>query len=111
LSFQWVTLTDRSEIKELFQKGKRINNKILSICFKKNNLSYSRYLFCSDRKSKTAVNRNRIKRILRAILREKEMLRPEGFDLALLGGMGLLNANFNERKKVLSGLLRDVTIK
>lgn len=108
---QWVTLSDKKLIKEVFQKGIRVGSKALSICFKKNSLTQTRYLFCSDRTTKTAVYRNKVKRILRALVREKDLVHPSGYDIAILGGKEFVNKDFSERKKILFTLLKNVTIK
>jgi ribonuclease P protein component len=111
LLHQWITLTDRNQIREVFRKGTRKGSKALNICFKKNSLSFTRYLFCSDKTSKNAVNRNRIKRVLRALVHERDIEHPVGFDIAITGGLELNSLKFYERKKVLMNLLQNVCVK
>ncbi len=108
---QWVTLSDKKIIKEVFQKGIRIGSRVLSICYKKNSLTLTKYLFCSDRTAKNAVSRNRVKRILRAIIREQDFNHPIGYDIAIIGGKDFANKDFSERKKILYTLLKNVFIK
>ena len=111
MSDQWITLTDSNQIRDLFQKGTRKSSKTLNICFKKNSLSLTRYLFCSNKTSKNAVNRNRVKRVLRALVRDKEMNHPVGYDVAITGGLELDSLVYLERKKVLMNLLKNVCVK
>ncbi len=57
------------------------------------------------------MNRNRVKRVLRALVRDKEMNHPVGYDIAITGGLELNNLAYSERKKVLMNLLKNVCVK
>jgi ATP-dependent DNA ligase len=52
-----------------------------------------------------------VKRVLRALVREKDLKHPSGYDIAILGGKEFVNKDFSERKKILFSLLKNVTIK
>lgn len=111
MSDQWITLTDSNLIRDLFKKGTRKSSNTINICFKKNSLSLTRYLFCSNKTSKNAVNRNRVKRVLRALVRDKEMNHPVGYDIAITGGLELDGLAYSERKKNLMNLFKHVCVK
>jgi ribonuclease P protein component len=95
----WNTLKHRSEIKELFRKGKRIQGIQIKICFLKNSLDFSRLLFCPEKVGKSSVQRNKIKRVLKALLRDKSVSVPKGFDIAIIAPSKFSKLNYLERKK------------
>ena len=73
------------DIKALFAKGKSVFGVICGIKYRKNNLPVSRFAVVVGIKvSKKAVTRNRLRRQIRAMLRQElEHFRP-GYDLMIL---------------------------
>jgi len=104
----WTTLKEKSEIKELFRKGRRKSDRNLTIYYRKSSKGLTRVLFCADKSSKIAVERNRVKRVLRALLRDESILLPTEYDIALVGGMGFIKKKFPERKEIFNQLMKNV---
>ncbi len=78
-------LRHEKDIQALFANGKGVFGIYLSLKFKKNNLSDSRFAMVAGVKvSKKAVVRNRLKRQVRAILHAHLRELAHGFDVAIL---------------------------
>lgn len=74
------------EIKKLFERGKAVHDDWCSIKLVKNGLPRSRFaVVVGTKASKNAVDRNRLKRQLRAILEKHRLEIHSGFDLAVIG--------------------------
>jgi len=78
------------------------------VIYRKNGLDTSRYLFCTDRKIKRAVKRNRIKRILRDIVLRKNSETRPGFDIALIAMFELNNMTAKSRDGIYSRVLNKI---
>lgn len=77
-------LKKREDFKEVYQKGKFLKDATISLKYSKNNLDFSRIGFSIESKYfKTAVERNRVKRILREIFKEKLQNLKPGFDIVV----------------------------
>jgi ribonuclease P protein component len=108
LSDKPATLTQKSDIQLLFREGKRSQTKLLTFLYKRNSLDFNRYLYCSDRTSKGAVKRNRVKRVLRAHVQEIHSNLKSGFDMGLIASYSFTEMNFLARKQMLLKLFRAV---
>jgi ribonuclease P protein component len=80
----------------LFQSSEKISCFPLTILFRPNQDGISRFLFCSQRNAKTAVNRNRIKRRLREAVSSKLGSIPQGYDIALIAHKAVVDMKFSE---------------
>jgi ribonuclease P protein component len=94
------TIRKKSEIRVLFKTGKRLQLNPLVVFYKKNSLDKTRYLFCADRSCKNAVQRNRSKRVLRAVVTELGVV-PQGLDVALVAGIAYGQLSFTDRVSLL----------
>ncbi|MCE9501430.1 MAG: ribonuclease P protein component [Leptospira sp.] len=103
-----VTLKSPSEIRILFESGKRAQKFPLSVVFRKNNLNHNRYLYCTDRKVKLAVDRNRIKRVLRAIVKDLHAGNRTGYDIAMITNLKFSNLKYSERIHSASYLFKKI---
>jgi len=100
-------ITSSVAFKEIFTKGKTKENGCLKIIFKKNNLDYSRYgIIVKAQNSKSAVQRNTLKRRIRNILRNSLLIFPKGFDIVILTKKDSLNMNSPKLKESLDKLLK-----
>ncbi|MDA2922060.1 ribonuclease P protein component [Patescibacteria group bacterium AH-259-L07] len=78
-------LTKNKDFTHVAKQGQVVYGEILSIKWIKNNLDYSRFgIAVSLKIDKRATRRNRIKRILRAIIREHIDQFISGFDYLIL---------------------------
>lgn len=103
-------LKKREDFREVYQKGKFVSEKTISLKCAKNQLDFSRIGFSIESKVfKTAVERNRVKRILREIFRESlENIKP-GFDIVVFRKKpGKID--FSQTKEEIASLLRKANL-
>jgi ribonuclease P protein component len=77
-------LSNKQEIKTLFQNAEKRVGRNLKLLFRGNDREYNRILITVQRGSKSAVSRNRKKRILREIYRNYKNSMKQGFDLVFI---------------------------
>jgi ribonuclease P protein component len=77
-------LKKRNEIREVFDRGKRIGGRGAKLFVLKNNLPHSRICFTFPRGFGTAVKRNRARRLGREAYRNLKSRLRCGYDLILL---------------------------
>lgn len=98
------TLKAKDEIERLFKSGKRVKAKNISLVYAPNEHSVSRFLFCSDRSARKANERNRIKRVLRALIVSNSEFAKGNMDIALIASYGFTELSFEVRLKTLKNL-------
>lgn len=79
-----IRLRKNSDFQLVFKKGRNTWNRQFSLVFKKNNLNKSRIGFTITKKYGTAVERNKLKRRLREIIRNNKYLLLDGYDMVLI---------------------------
>ena len=100
-------LKKRSDFDWVFKRGLKFKEDFLSLRVVKNNLKNSRFGFIVSQKiSKKATSRNRIKRRLRMIIRVKLQKIKKGLDIILVANSGLEKKDFWELEEVLYMLLK-----
>lgn len=92
-------LRGRGCVSELFEKGGRGTSGTVAARALANGLEHSRLAAVAGRKSGNAVERNRMRRRLKAAFRTQKDVLPRGYDLALLARPGLLEASWSEIEK------------
>jgi len=94
------------DIKALFGKAKSVFDDVCGMKFRENRLDVSRFAVVVGTKvSKRAVDRNRIRRQIRAMIHERlDRIRP-GFDVAILVRPGSLKKTRQEIEKHLDSVL------
>jgi ribonuclease P protein component len=93
--------------KEIFTKGNAKENECFRIFFKKNDLDYPRYgIVVKAQNSKSAVQRNILKRRIRNILRNYLSVFSKGFDVVIITKKDCVNMNFPGLKESLNKLLK-----
>jgi len=95
------------DIKTLFTKGKGVFNTLCGIKLKRNGLQVSRFtVIVGTKVSKKAVERNRIRRKIRALLEKKiEEIKP-GYDVAMIVRTKAKNSSKEELEKEINKLLK-----
>lgn len=92
--------------KEIFTKGDVKENECFRIIFKKNDLDYPRYgIVVSAKDSKSAVQRNTLKRRIRNILIDSLPVFSKGFDAVVITKKDSINMDFSELRESLNKLL------
>ena len=103
-------LRKEKDFEKLFKKGKSFRNGFLILKIVQNNLEESRFGFIVSQKvSKKAALRNKIKRRIRAVARQNIKKIRKGIDVALIALPGLEKKNFLETKEILNALLKNIT--
>jgi len=104
-------LKKKKDFDQVFKKGKGFNEKFLFLKIEKNNLKESRFGFVVSQKiSKKAVIRNKIKRRLREITKEKILQIKKGIDGVLIVKPGLEKKTFLEVREITESLFRKANI-
>jgi ribonuclease P protein component len=96
-------LTKKEQYKSVYQKGGNWSNEYLVIRVLPNNLEISRIGITVSRKVGKAVVRNRIKRLMREIIR-KTPVKP-GYDLVFIARIDVAGAGYASVKKSIEELL------
>jgi ribonuclease P protein component len=97
------SLTNRSQYILVYQQGKVWANSLVVMKALPNGLSLSRYGFSVTKKVGKAVQRNRLKRLLREIMR-LQSLRP-GWDIVFIVRSVAVNADYHQLERVVARLL------
>jgi len=99
-------ITEKKDFDLIFKKGKALNSPFLTVRILKNNLSMQRFaVLVSKKVSKKAVDRNKIKRILRESVKQKIKLFPAGSDAVLYVHPKFSGLSFNDGIKLLQKML------
>jgi ribonuclease P protein component len=94
------------EIERVFKEGKGLKEEGLLLRTAKNGLNLSRFAFIAGQKaSKKATERNRIKRTLRELIREKKQDIKIGYDIIITALQGSGGKNREETNRILVKLL------
>jgi len=97
-------LGKRSDLKYIFASGKKISCKGAKLIYVKNDLTFNRFAVALVRKYGNAVERNRSKRYLREIYRDKKDIIVPGVDIVLVLYPG--DFSFSDRKNQFFSLLK-----
>ena len=99
-------LKKKSDFDRLLKKGKFQNGRFLAIKFVSNDQENSRFGFLAAKKNfKKAALRNKIKRRLREMVRQKLSLVKPGYDIVLIARPGIEDKKPVEIKKQIEILL------
>lgn len=90
-----------------FKKGKSAFSKILGIKRINNSLEVNRFgIIVSTKVSKKAIDRNKIKRRLRSLIREENILLKQGSDIVIITLPEIKNVDYKTMRKTLCLLFR-----
>jgi ribonuclease P protein component len=93
-------LCKEGDFKKVYNQGRPVYSNDLMLKFTRNNLENSRVGFVVSHKiTNKAVERNRIKRQLREILRVNIGKTKKGLDIVIIVKKSIINKSFAEKKK------------
>ena len=100
-------LQNEKDIERVYKKGKSFKEDFLVLKVVKNSLAKSRFAFIVSQKvSKKAVARNKVKRRLRETIKKQTKIITPGFDNLVIARSEAVERNFPEIEKVLIKLLK-----
>ena len=100
-------LKKRGDFDRVFKRGRKFKEDFLSLRAIKNNFQKSRFGFIVSQKvSKKAVLRNKIKRRLRTIVETKMPKIKEGLDIVLIANPGLEKKDFWELEEIIDNIFK-----
>ncbi|MCZ6527266.1 MAG: ribonuclease P protein component [Candidatus Dadabacteria bacterium] len=95
-----------SQYEEIFGKSKRLRSKYFDILYVQNSLGYSRAgLVVSKKNVRSAVKRNRIKRLVREVFRNNKSL-FDSLDVVFLAKKGSDTLNYSNVKREIEETIR-----
>ena len=90
-------LKKRKDIENVFKKGKTIAGRLVFLKLLKNKLDFNRFaLIVSLKISKKAVVRNKIRRQLRALIKDSLSDIKTGFDILIIAKPEIIDKNYQE---------------
>jgi len=94
-------LKKRKEIEKVFKEGKSKKLNLVFIKFLKNNLEYPRFCFIVSKKiSNKATKRNKVKRLLREVVRKEILpILKNNYDYLIIARPSILNKNYWQIKE------------
>ena len=96
-------LTKRAQYQKVYELGIARSNKFVMIKALVNNLEFSRYGFSVNKPLGKAVVRNRIKRLLKEIVRAAPI--RSGWDIVFIARQGAVETDYHQFKKSVEKLL------
>jgi ribonuclease P protein component len=98
-------LRKKSDIDNVFKKGKTVTGDFIFLRAVKNNLDINRFAFVVSAKiSKRAVVRNKIKRQLREIIKKNILKTKQGIDFVLIVKPQIINRKFEDIEKEINAI-------
>lgn len=104
-------LTKDKDFDNAFKNGRSAYDKTLGLRAVKNNLNVNRFgILISAKISKKAVERNKLKRRIREILKNIVFSDNSGYDIVVIALPGSAQKDFSELEQSLGGVLRKLKL-
>jgi len=104
-------LKKKKDFETVFKKGKSFKNSFLIIRIASNKLQFSRFgLVVSQKVSKKAVVRNKVRRRMSEIIRKRIKEIKVGLDVVLIALSGLEKKSFLETEEAITSLFKKIKI-
>lgn len=95
----------RRDLDRVFREGTRIYARNFVIITRRNELGFSRIGAISGKRSGTAVERNRVKRLIREFFRRNKRVIHGPADYAIIGRKGAANLGYGDVVRQLRGIM------
>lgn len=96
------------EYRFIYRNGRRKSSRFFVLYYIKTNLGYSRFGISASKKLGGAVTRNRIKRLLREVIRLRDDVKDMSMDIVIVARDGMLDIDFQETNKAFGSLIKYV---
>lgn len=103
-------LTQRKDFKRVHSEGKKQKNQSAILLYRKNEFTHSRAAVVASKKIGNAVQRNRIKRLMRACLQNYWKLIDDGWDLVFYARISGSKSNYEEICFAIVDLLKNANL-
>lgn len=104
-------LRKKKDIERVLREGKSLKQDFVILKVKQNTINIARFVFIVSQKvSKKAVVRNKVKRRLREIIKEKMDIIEKGIDVSLIALSGIEKNSFQEIKVSIEKLFKKAKI-
>ncbi len=94
------------EYRFIYKNGRRKSNRFFVLYYIKNNLGYSRFGISASKKLGNAVKRNRVKRLIREVIRLRDDIKGMGMDIVLVARNGMLGIKFKDADEAFGNLIK-----
>ena len=94
------------EYRFIYKNGRRKSNRFFVLYYIKNNLGYSRFGISASKKLGNAVKRNRVKRLIREVIRLRNDIKGMGMDIVLVARDGMLGIKFKDADEAFGNLIK-----
>jgi ribonuclease P protein component len=88
----------------LRREGRRYQHHALALSMVENNLSHNRYGFVTSKRVGKAVARNRVRRLLREVLRSLHPHLRDGFDVVVVARPAIVGQRYADVQRIVEGL-------
>ncbi|RJQ32527.1 MAG: ribonuclease P protein component [Peptococcaceae bacterium] len=100
------TLKKRRDFRKTYARGKAVADSDLVIYYASNNLGASRFGFSVSKKVGCAVERNKVRRILKEICRKNQEKFLTGRDYIIISRPGIVGKNYQKISEILLSNLK-----
>lgn len=107
MPFDFESLRKNSDFLRLYRGGKRVQNRDLTLYYRKNRDGSTRVGFSISKKVGNSVRRHRLKRLMREVYR-LECDGLEGYNSAFVAKIGTEIDSYEEMKKAVSSLIKKI---
>ena len=95
-------LTKQKDFDNVFNKGRSVFNKVLGLKFTNNDLDVNRFgVIVSNKISKKAVERNKIKRRIREVLKKENPILKQGYDIVIIALAEVKDKEYKDLEQIL----------